>query len=359
MTSTLAPTMEGSGPTQTHIHSAVAQVPFPMAVLDLGASDDPLSAPLVAVNEAMNRLLVQPGESALGRIVADFTLPDRRKQTATYLGLLASSQLDGYQLRASIRQANGTVVTAQVWIRRLDLPNGSNLAAALVAPADFLKTELNPATVANSTVGVGVIITDGSWVIEESSDGIGALLGSESALVGRSLLTLVHAEDAPPFLLALAQTIASRQTVVASVRMAAGDGTWREVTCLVSAVSRVDPLRLGIVVASGATRLETEARRRVAGVDLMAILEEITASGVVPSLAGDDERVQKLGQLSGRQREIVTRLLAGERVSQIAREMYLSPSTVRNHLSAVFQRFGVHSQVELIALLGRGAATAS
>jgi PAS domain S-box-containing protein len=331
-----------------------------MAILDLAVSDDPLSAPLVAVNEAMNRLLVRRGESALGRTVADFTLPDRRKQTATYLGLLASSQLDGYQLRASIRQANGTVVNAQVWIRRLELSNGSNLAAALVAPADFLKTELNPAMVANATVGVGVIITDGSWVIQESSDAVGALLGSESsALVGRSLLTLVHAEDTPSFLLALAQTIASRQAVVARVRMAGGDGTWREVTCLVSAVSRVDPLRLGIVVASGTAQLESDARRRVAGVDLMAILEEITASGVVPSLAGGDERVRKLAQLSGRQREIVTRLLAGERVPQIAREMYLSPSTVRNHLSAVFRRFGVHSQVELIALLGRGTVTAT
>jgi DNA-binding NarL/FixJ family response regulator len=91
----------------------------------------------------------------------------------------------------------------------------------------------------------------------------------------------------------------------------------------------------------------------------MAILEEITASRVVPSLAGDDERVRRLAQLSGRQREIVTRLLAGERVPQIAREMYLSPSTVRNHLSAVFRRFGVHSQVELIALLGRGTVTAT
>src|SRR5918996_3128102 len=212
---TPAPTIEGSGATQTHIHSAVAQVPFPMAILDLGASDDPLSAPLIAVNEAMNQLLVQPGESAVGRIVADFTLPDRRPDAASRLELLASSMIDGYQLQALIRRSDGTVTDAQVWIRRLELSNGSNLAAALVAPADFLKTELNPAMVANATVGVGVIITDGSWVIQESSDAVGALLGSESsALVGRSLLTLVHAEDTPSFLMALAQTIASRQAVV-------------------------------------------------------------------------------------------------------------------------------------------------
>src|SRR5918994_2625176 len=96
------PQRKGAG-TQSHIDSAVAQVPLPMAILDLGASDDPLSAPLVAVNEAMNQLLVQPGESAVGRIVADFTLPDRRPDAARRLELLASSLIDGYQLQALIR----------------------------------------------------------------------------------------------------------------------------------------------------------------------------------------------------------------------------------------------------------------
>ena len=55
-----------------------------------------------------------------------------------------------------------------------------------------------------------------------------------------------------------------------------------------------------------------------------------------------------LEALSSRQWEIVTRLLRGERVPRIARAMYLSPSTVRNHLSTIFRKLGVHSQAELI-----------
>ena len=35
----------------------------------------------------------------------------------------------------------------------------------------------------------------------------------------------------------------------------------------------------------------------------------------------------------------------------IARVMFISQSTVRNHLSAIFERFGVHSKAELLALL--------
>ena len=81
--------------------------------------------------------------------------------------------------------------------------------------------------------------------------------------------------------------------------------------------------------------------------------QEIRAAGFIP--AADEtfflDSIGEFGELTTRQREIVTRLLAGERVGGIARDMYLSPSTIRNHLSAVFRKFGVHSQVELISLL--------
>jgi DNA-binding CsgD family transcriptional regulator len=61
-------------------------------------------------------------------------------------------------------------------------------------------------------------------------------------------------------------------------------------------------------------------------------------------------------ELSARQTEIVARLIAGDRVAEIARSMYLSPSTVRNHLVAIYRKFGVHSQAELLAALLRASA---
>ena len=56
-------------------------------------------------------------------------------------------------------------------------------------------------------------------------------------------------------------------------------------------------------------------------------------------------------ELSPRQAEILDRLAAGERVPAIAKSLFISTSTVRNHLSAIFRLYGVHSQQELIALL--------
>jgi len=56
-----------------------------------------------------------------------------------------------------------------------------------------------------------------------------------------------------------------------------------------------------------------------------------------------------VGTFSTRQWEILSRLVRGERVGDIANALYLSPSTVRNHLTAIYRKFGVHSQAELVA----------
>jgi DNA-binding NarL/FixJ family response regulator len=48
---------------------------------------------------------------------------------------------------------------------------------------------------------------------------------------------------------------------------------------------------------------------------------------------------------------IVAALLQGKRTATIAREMFISASTVRSHLSSIFRAFGVRSQADLISLL--------
>ena len=67
--------------------------------------------------------------------------------------------------------------------------------------------------------------------------------------------------------------------------------------------------------------------------------------------ASVESRRPALDALHPKPREIVDRLLRGERVSTIAEAMFLSPSTVRNHLSKVFKAFGVSTQASLLAAL--------
>lgn len=91
---------------------------------------------------------------------------------------------------------------------------------------------------------------------------------------------------------------------------------------------------------------ELEARLR-------RIAAELRAAGIMDDAvsAKPASDLSHFAELTRRQREILIRLLNAQRVSLIASELYLSPSTVRNHLTTIFSKFGVHSQAELLAVL--------
>jgi DNA-binding CsgD family transcriptional regulator len=85
---------------------------------------------------------------------------------------------------------------------------------------------------------------------------------------------------------------------------------------------------------------------------LHRILSEIQAAGITPY--GRDvvsSETPGLESLSTRELEIISRMLQGERVPTIARRLGLSAGTVRNHLSSIYQKVGIHSQAELIEAL--------
>jgi DNA-binding NarL/FixJ family response regulator len=93
---------------------------------------------------------------------------------------------------------------------------------------------------------------------------------------------------------------------------------------------------------------------------MLRIADELRTAGLIPRL---DQlpvltETPKLGELTSREWAVLTRLLDGQRVSAIAADMFLSQSTVRNHLSSIYAKLGVHSQVDLIRLIRRGAKDA-
>ena len=55
-----------------------------------------------------------------------------------------------------------------------------------------------------------------------------------------------------------------------------------------------------------------------------------------------------LKELSPREQEVLMHLVAGERVPAIARQLHISPHTVRNHLKSMYRKLGVSAQSELI-----------
>jgi DNA-binding CsgD family transcriptional regulator len=55
-----------------------------------------------------------------------------------------------------------------------------------------------------------------------------------------------------------------------------------------------------------------------------------------------------LGGLSEREKEVLTQLVSGDRVPDIAAALHISQNTVRNHLKSIFRKVGVGGQGELI-----------
>jgi len=53
--------------------------------------------------------------------------------------------------------------------------------------------------------------------------------------------------------------------------------------------------------------------------------------------------------LTGRQLEVLQLLAAGKSARDIGAELYLSQATVRNHIRALLQALGAHSQLEALA----------
>jgi DNA-binding CsgD family transcriptional regulator len=84
-----------------------------------------------------------------------------------------------------------------------------------------------------------------------------------------------------------------------------------------------------------------------------------TADGYVFAIASSGSAPKAVtpgcANLSAREREIAELLLGHWRVPAIARQLAISPHTVRNHLKNIFAKLGVSSQQEVLDVLMRRA----
>jgi DNA-binding NarL/FixJ family response regulator len=201
---------------------------------------------------------------------------------------------------------------------------------------------------------------DEDWRIARISVDAVRWFGQGAAeLIGTRFLDLSHPDDLDVLLLALARaTTEPEASVPLRLRSATGAGP------TVRAVITLDPDEGTFDFALLPGRewgADSQARTEKLAEHLRHIAVEVQAADVM----GTEEETISLGMpasaaLSGRQWDIVNRLVRGERVTNMAAEMFLSPSTVRNHLGAIFRKTGVHSQQELLALLrGHGGNSPS
>jgi DNA-binding NarL/FixJ family response regulator len=67
--------------------------------------------------------------------------------------------------------------------------------------------------------------------------------------------------------------------------------------------------------------------------------------------ADDEPEDPRLARLSSREREVLWFLAEGGNKGSIARDLYISPDTVRSHLQHIFAKLGVRSKLQAVALV--------
>jgi PAS domain S-box-containing protein len=303
----------------------------------------------VGVNERATEVFGLPADKLIGTDVLTRIDPRDREAARMAYSAMASKVIDGYQVRRRIVTPDGSEVTLDVWGRRVEGAAGLYGLWILVHATDS-------ATLAQMLMmgapAVVLAVTDHDWRIEYMSADAHLLGAQGSELRGFPLLGLVHPAAADEFLGAIARTATDQVAVTIRTRLRVGSEGWADRYCLIVRMCEHQPPRLGVVISAAPT--EAEPPLSASGLDenvRQCALEANAAQTLdaLPALAG----LPHGSELSARQSEVVARLVAGERPSEIARSMFLSPSTVRNHLVAIYRKFGVHSQAELLAALLR------
>jgi DNA-binding CsgD family transcriptional regulator/PAS domain-containing protein len=371
--------MSDAGNQRTHREMAgvLNLLELPIALVDLA------DFTIVAASSALLQLLGLSESEFLGRRVTELYTREDAAAAIGALSVLRDGVVDFYRSERHLdaRFARAAKITA--WGRSVKL---GDRHFALVEASGGSKRAASPFTeyFGREPPAMALGTADGDWVIRSmSSDSVELFGVAPEALVGQSLLSLVAEEDAPGLVAAEQMVNQAMSAAAKSVRMRDKEGAWQTLCCVltelsvsnsryfmlipVDAAAVASQARAAVPVASSSAVPIVEPPResptespggpasRVAELErhLWRIAAEVEASGVLRQVhdGPDLSSLRELGSLSAKQWEVLSRLLQGKRVKIIASEMFISESTVRNHLSAIFEQFGVHSQAELLAVL--------
>jgi DNA-binding CsgD family transcriptional regulator len=303
---------------------------------------------IAMANQPAADLADVPLDALVGQTIYDFA---RIPQAARAETEALAAGGGGFFGTRPLRDASQREVAAYMWARAVRVGE-QVVAIALLAPASETgRLGRDPSRQLRRLYPVSVGAISHEWRIVAISVDIEELTGQQpDVIVGHSLLEFVYPGDLVKFTDDQGAPVRSPWSQC-SVRFAHRQRGWME-TCLLIAPFDVDRWAFTILSHVAVTEAPEE---RIAELELRLrrIGAEVKAAGILDNLIAVPTPidVSKLHDLTTRQWEILTLLLQGKRVPTIARELYISQSTVRNHLSAIFKKFGVHSQPELLEAL--------
>lgn len=301
---------------------------------------------VTAASEMAAALLAATPTDLVGRPIWDFVVDE----PTGGVPLLATGRLDGFEAPRRLRRLDGTVVDAYVWVHVLGDRRPARYCAVMMTTQDTRQPGV-PRTAAEDQKVIGTV--DQEWRIDRISVEVEALLGYRAVdLAGASLLSAVYPSDLPELLAGLSHVHATGRGSAIRLRVRRKDGQWLWCRAHLSALD--DSPRFAFTLRPQAdARPSATDRARELERCLARIAHETRAAGLTgpsgstPVLA----ELPELATLTSREWEVVGALTEGSRVTTIARQLDVSPGTVRNHLSAVYRKLDVGSQAELLERL--------
>jgi DNA-binding CsgD family transcriptional regulator/PAS domain-containing protein len=334
------------------LRTLVRQSPLPTWLLSLETRR------IVEVSETMTTLFNCRRDQLLRRDATDFVVDQAVARSR--LGLLATGELDSYRVQATtFRRPDGTQFDVDACLTAYAHETSRRLAVGVLLPVTESPLPLSGGPDTPGLVALGTV--DDDWRIDRISASIEQLLGHAAAyVVGQAISTLVEPADWPNLLIAIGSGLQGQGGATTRLLLRGADGRPRHCRALIEPLAGPSSPRLAFSFAFGVRPVASVAARawELEG-HIRRIAREVAASGALDGLTAmpTATTVPAMAGLSARELEIVTALLAGDRVPMIAERMFLSQSTVRNHLTSVYRKQGVRSQQQLLRLLRVQVAT--
>ncbi len=335
------------------------------------------SRPVFLIDLATRRVVARSkaAEALVGPIEWAYDLTPHREQSRKRLDLLQSGLIDGYHFTGTFTTPSGSPLALEVGAQRVNDTEGNDLALILLAPHEGGDTAGHPEDVLDALAAsyslddldgpllVGTV--DQDWNIERLSNDVKDVLGYDpGAIIGTLFTHWVHPGDVGNLLIGVGRALEDNASVTVRVRVRHAEASWLPMVAVLVPLTGSEPepgfafvLRADHEAESNAAEGNGSSSDRIAALEhrLWRIALELKAAGIVQQVRHlpDFKHVPEVNDLTTRQLEVLTRLLEGQRVSTIAAETYVSSSTVRNHLAAIYRKLGVHSQAELLAKVRR------
>jgi DNA-binding CsgD family transcriptional regulator len=322
----------------------LASTSIAMGVLDTG------SLTVTAANQAFAELLGRDLDATVGLRLHDYLEGDRLAASITVVDALRRGWMDSCEGEVEFLLGDGSVAEGFSWSIPLgtEAPYESLLMGAApyrIEKPGFVLNQVDP-----TNVVLGAL--DHDWRFSDLSVQAAGMLGWPPGEEGRARVQeIVHPGDVPALLTLLGRAATGKDATTVYARVRSAGEEWLPASISVSPLCTHASPRFGIAI----TFLSQDRGQQLDRVDVLEdelwhLATDVRARLTKMTANGDTDTVE-VGGLTDRQNEIVRRLLDGQRVQGIARDLFLSPSTVRNHLSASYQKLGVNSQYELIEKL--------